>query len=100
MPIGHQIMRNPIKPSLKGQALLDIIADMRQRAEENFGCQILRIMDVARPIIDIAVNLRQIALIEFAKSFLVLLSQRDQFAVSQIRVIDAPREWILHSVVL
>ena len=98
VPVGHQVVSDPVQPSLKRHALLNIIADMRKRAKEDLGRQVFRVMHIARSIVHIAVYFWQISLVEFAKSRLVLLRQRDQLPVIEFRIIDSSREWILHSV--
>src|SRR5690606_29205441 len=63
MPVGNQIVSDPIQPGREWRPSLTIAGERRQRAKENPRRKIFSVVVVANTIIDIVVNTIYIKLI-------------------------------------
>src|SRR4030095_8635542 len=73
MPVGNQIMGDAIQPRGKGNAAVCVGFDVIHRPLKDASSQILRIVEVTRPVVYIVEDSVYITLIEQTKSIAVTL---------------------------
>src|SRR5690606_5032195 len=78
MPVRHQIVGDAVEPGRECVSPIFVALDVLQRAHENAGRQVLRIGSVAGAVVDIAVDLAGVALIQLAKRLSIFFGLRNQ----------------------
>ena len=78
MPVGNQIVCDTEQPSREGQSSILVTVQLVQGAIEGARSQVLGIMHVADPVIDVGVDAIYIPLIQYGKRIGVRLRQFNQ----------------------
>src|SRR3712207_460177 len=78
VPVSNQVVSNPVKPGCKRDPFMIIIGNMVQRPVECFGGEVLSIMVIADPVVNIVVDLLYITFIQLAKRFRICLGLLNQ----------------------
>ena len=78
VPIGDQVVRDAVQPGRKRQSSVLVPVKVSEGAVERPGGQILGVVVVSCPVIDVAIDLVYVPFIERPKRFRVALGTRNQ----------------------